>query len=163
MPDFWIDTCCLIDPYRVWYKFDVVPGYWTFLENGNNTGLLSSCRLVYEELEKGQLDELVRWARQQRDSGFFVEPDDPVMAFVGAIGEYVRSLPFEEPAKQEFMDGADPWLIAHAKVHGGTIVTQENTKGAAARPKIPVIAQHFGLAKPLTAPELLRSLNVKFQ
>lgn len=162
MPDFWIDANCLIEPHRRWYAFDVVPGYWDFLENEFEDGRLASCALIYEELKRGNRDDLLDWATRQKEKGFFIDPDQAVMAFVGEIGGYVRSQ-FEEAQAREFMDGADPWLIAHARIHGGTIVTEEGQRRHTVKPKIPAVAKYFDLDDPISVLALLRHFRVKFR
>ncbi|HJX13119.1 MAG TPA: DUF4411 family protein, partial [Dehalococcoidales bacterium] len=44
-----------------------------------------------------------------------------------------------------FLKGADPWVIAYAKAHGGIVVTFETPAPFAQKPKIPDIADLFGV------------------
>jgi hypothetical protein len=47
---------------------------------------------------------------------------------------------------EEFLRGADAWLIAHAKVLGGCVVTREAKKGIGAKkPMIPNVGEDFGV------------------
>lgn len=49
-------------------------------------------------------------------------------------------------AIEEFLSGADPWLIAKARVMGATVVTHEQHNPAARRKfLIPNVCQHFGV------------------
>lgn len=47
--------------------------------------------------------------------------------------------------------GADPFVIALARVQEAVVVTGENDDGTADRPKIPTVCRHFGIRaiKPL--------------
>ncbi len=143
MPDFWLDSCCLIEAKRGYYGFDIVPGFWAFLERKAEDGTIGSCRLVYEELQELE-DELSKWAREQNEKGFFVDSGAPVQAVLSEISEYVTNS-YERRWADEFLDGADPWLIAHAKVDGGKVVTLEVSAPAGKKAKIPDVAREFGV------------------
>ena len=161
MPEFWLDSNCLIEPKQRYYPFDVVPAFWTFLEQKGREGIIASCALVYTELERIE-DELAEWAKRQQANGFFVEPDAGVQSFMDDIQAYMVTR-YEEHHIAEFMSGADPWLIAHARVHGGRIVTHEKGKPNAVQPKIPDVADHFGLKPTLDIITLLRELGASFK
>ena len=50
---------------------------------------------------------------------------------------YDPSQKFLPAGQKEFADGADPWLIAYARVHGYCVVTQETHKPEK-RNKVPI-------------------------
>jgi hypothetical protein len=59
------------------------------------------------------------------------------------------------------VNGADPWIIAHAIADGGTVVSQETDKRPNAnRVRIPDVCQHFGVPC-IKVWDMLRNLNVK--
>ena len=159
MPDFWLDTDSFITPKNGPYGFDIAPGFWSFLEQKVNEGIIASSRLVYEELHNGAEDELRKWAEARKDSGLFVEPDSDVQAAFRKIADYVED---NYPPHQatEFLKGADPWIIAHAKAHGGRVVTFERAAPHSKKPKIPVISDEFGV-KAMNIYEVLRELGCK--
>lgn len=161
MPDFWLDTSTLIQPYRGPYGFDIVPAFWTFLEEKAREGIIASSVFVYYELLDGDEDELLEWARQQGDIGFFVEPDPLVQIAFREIADYVNeSYPHHNASK--FLDDADPWLIAHAKSSGGRVVTFEASAPSSRDPKIPDVGARFGVSC-LDLWTLLRELGVSFR
>jgi len=159
MPELWLDCNCLIESKNRYYGFDIVPGFWAFLEQKARDGSVGSCLLVYNELQ-AQEDELSEWARRQNDKGFFEAPDASVQAVLGTIANYVNNH-YEPPYASHFLAGADPWLIAHASVHGGRIVTQEVSAPRSKTPKIPDVAAQFGV-KTLNIFQLLRELGASF-
>jgi hypothetical protein len=143
MPKFWLDSSCLIESKNRYYGFDIVPGFWAFLEQKAKDGIIASCLLVYTELQELE-DELSRWAREQKEKGFFVAPDASVQAVVSDVSQYVSNR-YDMHHVAKFLAGADPWLIAHAKVDGGRIVTHETPAPTGKKPKIPDVAGVFGV------------------
>jgi len=150
MPDYWLDANSLILPYREMYTFTRVPKFWTFLEQEASKEVIVSSYLVLKEIEDGcsgkEPDELLIWARTQRDI-LFLPPNDDIQKIVKEINTYVESNKKYAPWHvQRFLSKADPWLIAHAKVLGGRVVTFEKTPAAnSTKVKIPDVANKFGV------------------
>lgn len=161
MPEFWLDSNSFIEPNKGPYGFDIAPGFWTFLEEKANDGTIASSLLVYDELQSGVEDELHDWANQRKANGFFVEPDASVQTAFRQIADYVKNNYPDHQASQ-WLDGADPWIIAHAKVHGGKVVTFEKRAPHSSKPKIPDVCDQFDL-KTLNIYELLRELGASFR
>tara|TARA_Y100000310_G_scaffold215357_1_gene216305 strand:+ start:31 stop:288 length:258 start_codon:yes stop_codon:yes gene_type:complete len=64
----------------------------------------------------------------------------------GQIGTYVESNAQYAPWHiHDFLDSAAPWLIAHAKILGGRVVTFETSAPNSKKVKIPDIAEKFGV------------------
>jgi hypothetical protein len=62
----------------------------------------------------------------------------------------------------KFLDGADLWVIAAARVHGAAVVTQERAVGPGAKKiKIPDVCAKFGI-RSLTTFELLQEVGARF-
>ena len=78
------------------------------------------------------------------ERGFFIEPDGDVQKALQEIADYANS---RYPAHQaaHFLDGADPWIIAQAKAHGGVVVTFEARAPQGNKPKIPDVCDHFAV------------------
>ena len=149
MFDYWLDANSLIKPYREAYTFTRVPKFWTFLEQEASKKIVVSSYLVLKEIEEGCsnniADELLIWARQQQDK-LFLPPNDDVQNTVKQISTYVTNNKQYKPWNvQVFLGKADPWVIAHAKVFGGKIVTLEKSEPNSKRVKIPDVADVFGL------------------
>ncbi|OGO04693.1 MAG: hypothetical protein A2Y60_07525 [Chloroflexi bacterium RBG_13_54_9] len=162
MPEFWLDTNSFIESKKGPYGFDIVPGFWTFLEQKANEGIIASSSLVYDELKEVE-DDLLKWAKQRENTGFFVEPDASVQATFIDIADHVNNR-YPPHQASHFLDGADPWIIAHAKAHGGRVVTFEKSAPNAQKPKIPDVCDcdKFSV-KTLNVYEMLRELGASFQ
>ena len=119
-----------------------------------------SC-LVYNEIAVGGPDDLAEWAKQQRGNGFFIEPDQRVQAAYGAIAQYVTKS-FPRHHADAFLNKADPWMIAHAMAHGGQVVTFERREPNSRKPKIPDVADAFGVVS-TNMWRMLRTLGAQFQ
>jgi len=140
MPNFWLDTDSLIQAKNGPYGFDIAPGFWAFLEQKASEEIIASSVIVYGELEDGAEDDLLQWAKQQKDVGFFVDADLLVQTAFRQIADYVNNTYLQYQAS-EFLNGADPWIIAHAKAYGGRVVTFEKRAPNSKKPKIPDICQ----------------------
>lgn len=160
MVEFWLDTDSFITPKNGPYGFDLVPEFWRFLDQMADAGVIASSRLVYEELHTGAEDELRKWAEDRREGSLFAEPDAEVQAAFNEIADYVKDrYPLHQAAA--FLDGADAWIIAHAKAHGGRVVTFEVSAPRSQKPKIPDICSQFGL-QTIVLWSLLRELGAAF-
>lgn len=143
MPDFWLDTDSLIRSKNEAYGFDIAPKFWDFLDQKVDEGVIASSRLVYDEIHDGAEDELRRWADARKNT-LFIEPDSDVQAALQEIADYVTRAPnYAQHHIADFLKKADPWTIAHAKAHGGTVVTFESRQPNSQKPKIPDICDHF--------------------
>lgn len=127
MADYWLDTNVFITPKNTFYAFDFAPGYWTFIEQQGEQGVLAASMMVYDELAGDQNDELSEWVRAHRECGLFVQLDDAVQTQMGNVADHVQGI-YETQHVERFLSGADPWVIAHALNDGGQVVTFENKK-----------------------------------
>lgn len=160
MPHLWLDADVLIQAKNQWYGFDFAPGFWKFLDEKVSDGIIRSSVMVYAELTEDYDDELAEWAKDRKDTPLWVPTDQNVQTTASAIINWVNDN-FEPARSAKFLNGADPWLIAHAKVDNGIVVTHEAPAGANTKtPKIPNIAQVFGL-EVWNVVRLLRELNAK--
>lgn len=144
MPKYFIDANCFIEAKNGPYRFETWPAVWAWLEEQIVEKNISSSTEVFKEWDKGK-DDLSRWARIQRQHGFFLEPDEKVQEIYGHIADYVlRKYPGKNA--REFLVGADGWVIAHAKADKGTVVTREVKVGTASKKvKIPNVSENFGV------------------
>lgn len=144
MADYWLDSDSLITPKNGPYGFDIAPGFWRLLEEQALVGVVRSPMFVYHELVDESDDELANWAKQQRESGLFVEPDEAVQTTMRSIADHVQRN-YDQTNAQLFLDGADPWVVAHVKTHGGKVVTFEKGASKSKKVKIPDVCDHFGV------------------
>ena len=123
MQQYCLDTDVFIQAKNGPYGFDIVPAFWDWLDQKVTKGIIFSSAEVYTELSHGA-DELAEWIKDRRKTNFFVEPDTTVQKIFQNIADYVSNN-FEPPHAQFFLDGADPWVIAHAKAQNAIVVTHE--------------------------------------
>ena len=114
MAEYWLDSNTFIEAKNGPYGFDIAPGFWVLLDQKADEGVILSTTLVYNELVADPEDELADWVKERRASGLFVDPDEAVQDVFREIAEYVNSY-YEQNQAAEFLSGADPWVIAHAK------------------------------------------------
>ncbi|MBN2238879.1 MAG: DUF4411 family protein [Dehalococcoidales bacterium] len=158
MPDYWLDSDSLITSKNGPYGFDIAPSFWTFITEKMSEGIILSSSLVYDELEKGDEDDLLTWAKERKQEGRFVEPDAIVQTVFRQIADYINT---NYPSFQAviFLSGADPWIISHAKAYGGKVVTFEISAPMSNKPKIPDVADKFNV-KTLNIYQMVRELKI---
>ena len=106
-------------------------------------------------------DELSEWVRARRDGNFFIEPDEKVQATFSKIADFVKDN-YSGPQAKDFLSGADPWVIAHAKCEPATVVTGEKLGGQGThKVKIPNICREFEVEY-INMCDMLRELGVFF-
>lgn len=154
-----LDANIFIQGKNLHYGMDFCPGFWEWLVKANATGRVFSVEKVGDELVAGN-DELAAWAGM-RGEGFFLPPDEPTIAALTAIAEWVRRQNYRPAAVSEFLQDTDYYLVAYAKAHGHTVVTHEIASDGVKRVKIPSVC--IGMkVKCVTPFEMLRSERVRF-
>lgn len=137
----WLDSDVLINSKNDAYGFDIAPGFWEFLEEGIGDQRFLLPDAVRKEIYERD-DELADWVRAL-PNGSIVMPNQQVQAAYGPIADHVQNGDY--PNKAKFLAGADGWLIAHAQVDEGIVVSQEIGAGQGPDAKIPDIGQRFGV------------------
>ena len=122
-----IDTNVFIQAKNMYYRFDFCGGFWDWMKTAHQNGLIYSIKKVREELNAGA-DQCATWIQTLPSTFFLDDLNDPaVMAEYGKIMQWSGSSHFRPAAITEFakQNVADAFLIAVAKAHNYTIVTQE--------------------------------------
>lgn len=121
------------------------PQFWTILETMSDDGLLACPRMVYDEL-LGHHDDLANWAREREEAGMFPYPNAAVQREFERVCTYTMGRYPDNQTRRRFLDRADPWVIAHAIVNGGTVVTHEKRNPDVSRKvKIPNVCERFNV------------------
>jgi len=159
--NYLLDANTYIQAKNDYYRMEICPAYWEWLDRQFSDANLASVSLVYEEL-KTFGDELSEWVKA-RKSHFVDVSDDATQNRFSEIAEYAAGIAGVAPASLgDFLQGADPWLIAKAKVLGATVVTQEVLAPASSRKiKIPNVCRRFGVEY-LNTFQLLGDLKARF-
>lgn len=122
------------------YYPDIFTTFWELFQAEVDKGDIVSVREVWRELQACPETSVIEWAKT--NSEIFRPPTPAEAAFVGQIfavphfGQLISA-----KAQTTGQPVADPFLIAAAKIYGGTVITQERLKPNAA--KIPNVCEHF--------------------
>jgi hypothetical protein len=163
MKPFWLDANVLIEAQNRWYPFELVPKFWGLLSEEIESGSICCPKAVFDEIvpRKDQLDNRVKdqlsvWVKTRKDDGLCVPPTDAIQAQFKLIADHVVAN-FSRHHYEEFLTVADPWLIATAKVIGGTVVTGES-ESRKKKIRIPSICRAFAIPC-IDLPTMVRHFN----
>ena len=137
------------------------PGYWDWLDQKAKEGSVRSTDSIYREITK-QDDELSAWAKERKED-FISDKDSNTQKMLSHISDYIYSLEnIKSKNRDDFLAGADPWLVAKAHSLGATVVTHENlVSNDSKKVKIPNICRHFEVSY-LSPYQLLNELGARF-
>ncbi|TPV56938.1 DUF4411 family protein [Aestuariibacter sp. GS-14] len=156
-----LDSNTYIQAKNLYYQMEFCPAYWDWLDLEFAKGQVSCISSVYDELVEYK-DELSTWVKQRKEV-FLPVADDETQSKFGEVVEYVYGLENKDPVDVgNFLDKADPWIIAKASVLDATIVTHERlTPENSRKVKIPNIAKQFNV-ECVSTYALLKSLKARF-
>ncbi len=161
-----LDADVFITAKNLYYGFDLCPGFWAGLIKHHHEGRIFSVDRVRSELLVGpKTENLVEWVRNEVPKEFFldVDSDEVTEAYTEIMLWAQRHPQYFDYAKAKFATGADGWLVAHARIHGGTVVTLEQPAPHSKREiKLPDVCDQFdvGHENPFS---MLKELGVQFQ
>lgn len=150
-----LDSSVLIDAKNRHYGFDIVPGFWTWIEEEHANSNVFVVQQVADEITGGG-DELAAWLSAMPASfRMQVSPSDtPSLQNLSA---WAVSVGFEPSALAEFLSVADYYLVAQALTLGATVVTMETmNQRSMKKVKIPDACQSCGV-ECITPFEMLRA------
>jgi predicted nucleic acid-binding protein len=131
------DTSALIECWSRSYPPDVFPGVWLKMDE-----LVSQQQVLCAEEVRGELakqeDDLATWVNARPQ--MFVPLDEAIQRATSEI--LMQHQLLMKSTKNR--NGADPFVIATARVKSLTVVTEEKG-GTAAKPKIPSVCQALGV------------------
>ena len=162
---FVLDSDVFIAAKNAYYAFDICPGFWTGILEQHQRRTVFSVSRVRGELTAGRkTEDLVQWVAREVPDEFFLEVDEEKVTGVYAeIMLWVqRHTRYFDRAKAKFATGADGWLVAYAKVHGATVVTNEQpAPESKTEIKLPDVCEQFGVPYKHTF-QFLRESGVRF-
>lgn len=156
-----LDSNAFMEAARLYYGFDMVPAFWSWLKGKPLSGRVGSIQAVKDEIMNGEGD-LVDWARAM-PSEFWLSDSSASIANMARLAAWVSESerPYEQPAVSEFMSSADMRLIALAMETGGTVATREAPAPRSKKKiKIPDVCAAFGVAC-VTPFDSYRSLGMR--
>lgn len=137
------DTSSFIDLFR-YYDRGVFPSLWQKFEALVDRRMLVSVIQVKEELRRERHgDQASNWAWQLNVRELFTSPTAAEMVFVSSE---LASSKFRDAVPEHLRstnEKADIYLIARARISGGTVVTEERYKPQGT--KIPTICKDFNI------------------
>ena len=157
-----LDANTLIEAKNRYYGMGFCPAFWQWLLLQNQSLELASITPVKDELAKGN-DDLARWTSDNPEFFQAVSDEATQEAYIQIVTHVAEQAPqMKKGAMEEFLAGADPWLIAKAMATGARVVTHEVLNFEAKRKFIiPNICSHFRVPF-LNTFELLHVLDAKF-
>src|SRR5437016_8554918 len=118
MPIFWLDANVFIEAKDRYYPFARVPQFWSFLSGKIGEGSICCPKNVYDELI-AYGDDLSRWVKARKKRGLCIQPNKGIQNDFRRVADHVDTT-YPRHRSQEFLSGADPWVIASAMHGGGT-------------------------------------------
>lgn len=142
-----LDSNAFMEAARLYYGFDLAPGFWTWLEDPGLSGRVGSIEAVRDEILSGEGD-LVDWAKRL-PAEFWLPDSHQSIANMRRLAEWVSrpSQIYTQAAVAEFLDSADLRLIALAMASHGVVTTREQAAPRSQkRIKIPDVCSAFGVS-----------------
>jgi len=149
-----VDTSAIIEGWTRGFPPDVFPQVWVKIEGLIDDGVLLASEEVLIELERKH-DKAYAWACHRKH--MFVPTDENIQRVVKDIlRDYGKLID-----TRKNRSGADPLVIALARVRNLSVVTAENLSSSLERPKIPDVCEALGI-RWLDMVELSRERGWKF-
>lgn len=122
-----LDANIFIQSKNLHYGFDIVPGFWDWLDQRHAAGALCSIDKVGEELDAVE-DELTSWVKSRRR--MFLAVDAATAPSLATLATWAASGAYRPSAISAFLSGVDYQLVAYAHAHNHTVVTHEKSSPA---------------------------------
>lgn len=163
MPDYLLDANFFIQAHRVYYPFDVVPGFWNSLIELANAGTVGSIDKVGAELFTNE-DDLAVWCQDHLPENFFGDSTQAIPQYRFVIQWAINRQQYTQPALDHFANAAvaDAWLAAVALKSGAVLVTHEvSSPDSKSSIKLPDVCIAHGVRYVNTI-SMYRELGLKF-
>lgn len=140
-----LDSNTFIEASRRYYALNTFPIYWDWLLSKKD--IIGSIDHVYDELTsfKSDKDELINWVKSHKDDIFDSSNTvDIQTTYAAIINSLYQNQTYNTVNRDNFISGADPWLIAYASVNNCILVTHEELAPLNSKKvKIPNICKEF--------------------
>jgi hypothetical protein len=155
---FVLDANVLVNAHCGFLRRDLSPGFWHWLEAAFRSGTIICVDKIKNEPD-GYEGELKRWC-SSAPKGFFRKGDLFLLPHLAAVNAWAQGDDrFSQAAKDRFADDPDSYLIAHARLLNGTVVTYEKDRVERENIKIPVACRGVGV-QCVTFYEMFKLVNV---
>jgi predicted nucleic acid-binding protein len=142
-----LDANVFMEANRLYYGFDIAPGFWAWLGDERLAGRVGSIDAVKDEITAGTGD-LVDWANAL-PAAFWLTDTEDVLARMAKLAAWAAhpARHYRQSALDEFLRSADLKLVAHAITSGSTLVTRERSAPESrTKVKIPDACSAVGVA-----------------
>ena len=163
MQRYWNDANVFIEAHQRAYPVEMAESFWKWMSAQVEKGLIVCPKMVYREIAENEdrKDALAQWFQSRREKGLCLRSSKEVERQVGILASHVFTK-YEGHQAMSFAKGADLWVIAHAMVDTGIVVTQEsNLQPDAKKPRIPDVCKHFNIPC-MSRMQMLKALDAKF-
>ncbi|MEM8823863.1 MAG: DUF4411 family protein [Pseudomonadota bacterium] len=153
-----VDANVFIQAANSYYAFDLVPKFWDWVENQVGVELFTVDPVKDEVLK--QDGQLADWFRSMDDPNWVLAVDDEATQLqMPVISGHCIENNYKQAGIAKFLAGADPWVIAKAKVSDWIVVTQEIAQPETRkRVKIPDVCNSLNVENILVF-DMLRKLG----
>jgi hypothetical protein len=135
------------------HPIDIFYSLWHKLEELIDNSIILSSTEVFDEISVGD-DKLVEWVKEKKNA--FINSNEQVQRIVRDILSKHDKLILGGKKT----NGADPFVIALAKVNSYTVVTEEIRNGKDNPPKIPNVCEEYGV-RYINFVSFLREMDIK--
>jgi hypothetical protein len=126
---FLVDSNTFIEPYKMYYPFDLAPTFWDFVKLNIENGNIAVLSKVFDEVDKGG-DSLSDWLQKLVFTKIDHRTQDvrevykQIMSHIQNSKSQTGTELYNDKALQEWADNnrADAWLVATGKAKGYTII-----------------------------------------
>lgn len=142
-----LDANTLIEAKNRYYSMTICSGYWAWILQSHDQGVVASIETVGQELQRGN-DELAAWSKTHNDLFWTVSDEATQKAFAQVATHVANSaMLMKAGAVEDFLSGADPWLIAKAMTIPDCVLVTHEQLNLQRKNKfiIPNVCQHFGV------------------
>jgi len=155
-----IDSDVFIDAKNRHYGFDIVPGFWAWLERAHDDGRVFTVERVSQEVLAGA-DELADWMAA-RPASFSLKPGPADQAALETVSQWAMAAPYRAGVAAGFLGVGDYFLVSQASTLGFTVVTQE-VPAPLSKTKLKIPDACVAVGVPWLSPfEMLRREHAQF-
>ena len=149
LPTYSIDTSSLIQGWQRAYPPMMFRRLWENIDGLMEEGRLIASIEVYYELQRKD-DELGQWAKERKSELFVDIDEDLQIELLSLMRKYPRLVDTKTGKS-----GADPFVVALAKITPNCLVVSDEAGGSPKSPKIPTVCS----AENLTCLTLLKLIE----
>jgi len=142
---YWLDANVFIQAKNKEYPFEIFPQFWAFLEVQLAKGNIKVTKFVYDELTVKGNDDLAKWCKLRKTKGLCISPTKDVQDCYRLLISPFVTANFSPIDVNIFHASADGWIIAHALIDSGVVVTNEIKERTKTAIKIPNICEKLNV------------------